>query len=317
MTFSEIPSRPARRRAGAQARPVRGLGASSARLVISLLLISGALITLWPIGRAATSALVTGRAVDTYRSLIEQAPDEQLADILAAAEAYNAALPAAALTDPWGEAAIGSAEHIRYLSLLDPDGDGIIGELAIPVIDVDLPIRHDATPESMAHGAGHMYGTSLPIGGLGTHAVLAAHTGSLTGTFFDRLPEVRVGDAFTVHVAGRALAYEVERIAVVAPDAVEEIAREDGSDLITLVTCVDLQADGTYAKRLLVRAHRVGLPTVPARITHPVARVIPGYDPRMDIRLVIGLSALILLAIFAIGWAKEGRSRAASGKETR
>lgn len=317
MTFSEIPSRPARRRTGARARPVRDCIAFPARLVISLLLISGVLITLWPIGRAATSALVAERAADTYRTGIEQTPDEQLADILAAAEAYNAALPATALADPWGEVASGSPEHDHYLTLLDPNGDGIIGELTIPVIGVDLPIRHDATPESMAHGAGHMYGTSLPVGGLGTHAVLAAHSGSLTGTFFDRLPEVRAGDAFTVRVAGRTLVYEVERIAVVAPDAVEEVAREDGSDLITLVTCIDLQPDGTYAKRLLARAHRVALPTVPARVTHPVARMIPGYDPRMDIRLVIGLASLILLAIFAIGWAKEGRSRAAAGKETR
>ena len=313
-------------RARAEARSARQVPVP-ARIVISLLLIIGALVTLWPIGRSAASAIAVEGVVRSYEASVEQTPSAELTKALAAAEAYNAALPANAFADPWGEVEAGSPEHDHYLALLDPDGDGIIGRVRVPTIGVDLPIRHDATWASMAHGAGHMYGTSLPVGGTGTHAVIAAHTGALTGTFFDRLPEVGVGDLIEIEVAGRALTYEVERTSVVLPDAIDEVRRDDGADLLTLVTCVDLQPDGTHAKRLLVRAHRVEASNTPSQsadsttITRSAidlaARVIPGYDPSMTLRLGIGVGALVLLAFFAITWAKDDRALARAREEAR
>lgn len=282
-----------------------------ARLLISLLLVVGALITLWPIGQSASSALQSRSVTRTHAQAAEHAQSSALDDMAEAARAYNAALPPNSIHDPWdADNPENDAAHAQYLSLLDLEGDGIMGSITIPVIGVDLPIRHDADWTSMRHGAAHMYGTSLPIGGEGSHAVIAAHTAWIGATFFDRLPELSEGDSFTLHVLNTELDYEIDQILTVDPEDVDRVAREEGRDLVTLVTCA-WGDDGELSKRVLVRGHRVDAADAPVLVSRSVVeRVIPGYQPNMRLRLGLGAGALVILSLMWIGWIRTDVHRA-------
>lgn len=282
-----------------------------ARLLISLLLIAGALLTLWPIGRSASTTMRSISITRTHAQAAEQAQSSVLDDMAEAARDYNAALPPNSIHDPWdADNPENDAAHSQYLSLLNLEGDGIMGSITIPAIGVDLPIRHDADWTSMRHGAGHMYGTSLPVGGDGSHAVIAAHTAWIGATFFDRLPELVEGDSFTLHVLARDLDYEVEEVLEVDPEDVDRVVREEGRDLVTLVTCA-WGDDGELSKRILVRGRRVEAPDAPLVVSRSaVERIIPGYQPNMKLRLSLGAGALGILCLMWIGWIRTDLHRA-------
>ncbi|WP_253953878.1 class C sortase [Schaalia sp. 19OD2882] len=160
------------------------------------------------------------------------------------------------VVDPFDPADVkpGNEEYQRILNVA---GDGVMAELLIPKIGVDLPIRHYTNEESLAQGVGHVVNTSVPVGGVSTHTVLAAHTGLPTARLFDRLPEVAVGDTFVIRVLGRANAYRVTSTEVVLPEVVESLSVQPGRDMVTLVTCTPY---GVNTHRLLVHALRTDLP---------------------------------------------------------
>lgn len=281
------------------------------RALVLVLLIAGIVVTLWPIGVSARSTLVSTRITAFHEAEVAAVPAPALDAAWDAAHAYNAVLPVGALNDPWDSDSVATDDaHDAYLAQLDPLGDGIIGRITIARIDVDLPIRHDTDWDVMRNGAGHMYGTSLPVGGPGTHAVIAAHTEWIGRTFFDRLPELSAGDSFTLSVLGRDLVYEVDQIAVVDPDDLEQIQRLDGADLVTLVTC-QWGPDGELSKRLLVRGHRIegaSAPTGQDSVSvQTITRLIPGYAPWMDLRLSIASGALLLILVIIVGWWRSDR----------
>lgn len=227
------------------------------RLVALTLVLSGGALSGWPVAETfANNQRATG-AVTAYADAVAAAAASDPAPLradLAGARDYNADLTPAALADPWSDdTPADSPAHDAYLRHLD--AFDAMGRVRIPQIDVDLPIYHDATKEPLSRGVGHMYGTSLPVGGPGTHAVLAAHTGSSRRTFFDRLPEVQRGQTFYLDVHGTTLTYRVDRIAVVEPWELEAIQPVPGADLVTLVTCY--QPPGEHNQRLLVRGVRV------------------------------------------------------------
>ena len=140
-----------------------------------------------------------------------------------------------------------------YESLLNLNGDGMMGYVEIPVIDVSIPIYHYTTDESQEKGAGHLFGSSLPVGGKSTHCILSAHRGL---PLFTDLNLVEKGDVFYLHVLGKTLAYEVDQILTVLPEQTESLGITDGDDYVTLVTCIGTPyAVNTH--RFLVRGHRV------------------------------------------------------------
>ena len=143
-----------------------------------------------------------------------------------------------------------------YQNLLD-FGDGIMATIEIPSIGVDLPVRHGADAYALENGAGHLHGTSLPVGGQSTHSVITGHTGVADKALFTRLTELRKGDVFYVRVAAQTLAYKVERIRKVDPDDLRDVRIQPGRDLVTLVTCTPIFLN-TY--RLLVTGERVSMP---------------------------------------------------------
>lgn len=141
-----------------------------------------------------------------------------------------------------------------YESLLGSSQDGMMGYLEIPCIDVTEGIYHYTTGEVLSRGIGHIHGSSLPVGGENSHAVLTGHRGLPSQKFLSDLDKVKIGDTFYIHVLGRTLAYKVCQIDTVLPSEVEALKIESGRDLVTLVTCTPY---GVNTHRLLVTGERI------------------------------------------------------------
>jgi sortase A len=141
-----------------------------------------------------------------------------------------------------------------YESFLSFSKTGMIGYITIPKINVLLPIKHYTTSEVLATGVGHLYGSSFPIGGENTHAALTGHSALMTARLFTDLEKLKIGDTFTITVAGKNLNYEIDQIKIVAPDEFKDLTIEEGRDLVTLITCTPYAVN---THRLLVRGYRI------------------------------------------------------------
>ncbi|GAA1789255.1 class C sortase [Leucobacter iarius] len=197
--------------------------------------------------------------VSRYDDAVAHA-DPDAAEQLRAAHRYNAALSSGVLLEPGSNVPTGngttSAPEYDYRKMLVTP-NGIMARLQIPKISVDLPVYHGTSDETLLQGAGHLQGTSLPVGGTDTHAVITAHRGLAEATMFTRLDEIAVGDRFTVNVLGDVLSYRVVSTRVVSPEDTASLRQEPGRDLVTLITCTPL---GINSHRILVTGERV-LPT--------------------------------------------------------
>jgi len=164
---------------------------------------------------------------------------------------YNDSLKGDPVKDPYIEGS-GMALPGNYAEVLDV-GDGIMGYISIPSIEVYIPIRHGTSDEVLEEGAGHLVQTALPIGGEGTHSVITAHTGYSKAKLFDHLTELEIGDKFIIYVLDKTLTYKVDNIQVILPEEIEELKAVEGEDYVTLVTCTPY---GVNSHRLLVRGKR-------------------------------------------------------------
>ena len=174
---------------------------------------------------------------------------------LEAARLYNEALLSVQDTD--------EVKLRAYDELLNFAGNGVMATLEVPVIDVELPIYHGVGEDVLQKGVGHMPGTSLPIGGASTHAVLSAHAGLPSARLFTDLDQLVVGDQFCIHVLGEALYYEVDQIVVTIPSDTDAVQIVEGKDYVTLLTCTPY---GVNTHRLLVRGRRTEIPEVPPTV---------------------------------------------------
>ena len=132
--------------------------------------------------------------------------------------------------------------------------DGVLARLEIPLINVDLPVRHGTATETMLKGVGHLEGSSFPIGGYGTHTVMTAHSGMHNVTFFSRLHELEIGDTFYISTMGRRLAYRVDYIVVILPHETEVLRIVPDADFASLITCTPITVN---THRLVVRGARI------------------------------------------------------------
>ena len=189
----------------------------------------------------------------TYTAAIEDTDDAELTAQWQAAQQYNAMLANATISE--GGA---SAPPLAYAEQLTVGG--VMAYVDIPKINVYLPVQHGTGAETLEKSVGHVVGTSLPVGGSSTHAVLSAHSGMASSKLFSDIDQLEKGDVFYIHVLGEALAYQVDSVNTVLPTDTSLLQIEDGKDLVTLVTCTPF-AINTH--RLLVRGHRV--PYVPER----------------------------------------------------
>ena len=170
------------------------------------------------------------------------------------AEAYNEALLPSILPDSFAVAAASDKEDQSYMDALNIAGDEMMGIVELPKIDINLPISHTTAEDVLKQAAGHLEGSSLPIGGKSTHAFISAHRGLPSASLFTDLDQLKKGDHFLIHVLNETLCYEVDKISVVKPEETSALAVEEGEDLVTLLTCTPY---GGNTGRLLVRGHRV------------------------------------------------------------
>ena len=203
-------------------------------------------------GRQAT---IVERQVQAWPAVDQKSMVEQ-------AQAYNRRLAEG------GQSHIGATEsgngEADYTGKADPEYtsllagvQGVMGTIRIPKIGVALPIRHGSGNDALNNGAGHLYGTSLPVGGKSTHAVITAHRGVPDKELFTRLDELKKGDVFYLNVAGGTLAYKVTRVQETDPSDTSLVRIEQGKDLVTLLTCTPY---GVNTRRLLVTGKRVSMP---------------------------------------------------------
>ena len=185
-----------------------------------------------------------------YEEKLQQLDTSEIDAALAAAREYNKTISAVQIENIDKI----KADLPPYEDLLNLANNGIMGYIMIPAINIDLPIYHGTTGAAMEKGAGHMEGTSLPVGGIGTHAVISAHSGMASAKLFTDLDKLKLGDMFFITVCNQKLAYEVDNIAVVEPTDIDLIRIDTQQDYVTLLTCTPY---GVNTHRLLVRGHRV------------------------------------------------------------
>lgn len=236
---------------------IRGRGNDASRkreriwtIILVCVFIVGLAVLLYPTVSSWWNNKVTTRAIATYDSTVAEINEEDYSAYFVAAEKYNEAL-----------ASLGSAAAIstpeladeNYWSTLDISGTGIMGYITIEKINVQLPIYHGTSADVLQVGAGHLEGTSLPVGGGSTHSVISAHRGLPSATLFTNLDQIEVGDLFTITVLDQVLTYEVDQITIVEPDDIEGLYIEKDKDYCTLMTCTPY---GVNSHRLLVRGER-------------------------------------------------------------
>ena len=217
-------------------------------IILILIFLVGLSVMLYPSVSDAVNRKHQSRAVAGYAEEVEQLSDADYQAYFDAADTYNRQLN----TTP---NAFYKPDLVSgYAQTLDISGTGIMGYITIPKISVELPIYHGTDEGVLQVAAGHLEGSSLPVGGAGTHAVISAHRGLPSAKLFTNLDELEVGDRFTITVLNRVLTYEVDQISIVLPTEIDQLLPTEGMDYVTLMTCTPY---GINTHRLLVRGKRV------------------------------------------------------------
>ena len=240
-----------------------------------------------------------GNVIDFQQSAVEEVAEEDLSAERDAALAYNADLLGSrtVVTDPFDPAALRPQDG-AYDAALNIAGDGVMGMLYIPRIQVEEPIYHTVDSDVLEKGVGHLEETSLPIGGESSHCVLSGHTGLPSGKIFDDLDQLEVGDYFIIQVLGEDHAYRIYDIETVLPEETQSLVIQQGRDLCTLVTCTPY---GVNTHRLLVHAERCDVPD--EWINKDAAQTFPdGYAPVADRSWLtaVGIGLLVAVVLIAV-----------------
>lgn len=279
-------------------------------VLFGLLFLTGLAILTYPAIADQWNTFRQSRLISDYQETISQMEEEDFEEVWAAARAYNQTFSQnSILSDVFG---IDEAEHIEdteYWQVLNVAGDGVMGYLTIPKINLRLAVYHGTEEQVLQTGVGHMNGTRLPVGGENNHTVLSAHRGLPSAKLFTDIDQLEPGDLFYLHILNEDLAYEVDWILPMVDkddyDALEEALKiEEGQDQVTLFTCTPY---GVNSHRLLVRGHRVPysgeLDTAPT----PVESMVQAIQNYYMLYLLLGLSVTVLV-IFVL-WRIIGRKK--------
>ncbi len=227
----------------------RKLSNRAVTIILTAALLVGLFVLLYPSVANRWNSRTMTRAVSSYTETVETMSEEKREAYFAAARDYNERLyevgSAAALSRP--EAVSG------YDDILDLTGNGIMGYVTIDRLGIELPIYHGTEANVLALGAGHLEGSSFPIGGENTHSVISAHRGLPSALLFTNLDKMEEGDLFSVTILDETFTYEVDRISIILPTEYEYLYIEPGKDYCTLMTCTPY---GINTHRLLVRGVR-------------------------------------------------------------
>ena len=257
-------------------------------LLLILIFLVGLGVLLYPTFSNWWNSMHSSRAIASYVEAVEDLSGRQKEELLEAARAFNKKLAKNGihfrLTDK---------EKEEYYSLLDIAGNGIMGYIQIPAIGVYLPVYHGTGEAVLQIAAGHLEGTSLPIGGESTHAAISGHRGLPSARLFTDLDRMREGDIFTVTVFDQTVTYQVDQIRIVLPSEVEEISIEKGEDYCTLITCTPY---GVNTHRMLVRGHRIENLVVDNTVVIADAVKMPNYIAM----LAVGIPLMLIIQIITL-----------------
>ncbi len=223
-------------------------GPSISTIILVLILVAGVGIFLYPFVSDWWNSMHATRAIAGYVDAVADMSGQEKEDMINAARAYNEKLPNGVnfnLTD---------GEYAEYESLLDITGTGIMGYVQITAIGVNLPVYHSVDEGVLQIAVGHIPGSSLPVGGERTHAILSGHRGLPSAKLFSDLDQMVEGDTFTLNIMDQTITYMVDQIRIVLPEETDELAITDGKDYCTLVTCTPY---GINTHRMLVRGKRI------------------------------------------------------------
>lgn len=290
-------------------------------VVFALMFVAGFLLLTYPTISDQWNTYRQSRLISSYEETVSTMEPEDFSEEWEKARAFNDTL---AENNIYGDVFAGEDEDLEdteYWSVLNAAGDGVMGYISIPKINVKLSVYHGTSDDILQTGVGHLDGTKLPIGGESTHCVLAAHRGLPSARLFTDIDQLEKGDRFYIHVLDEVLAYEVDQIYdMVDKDDMETLESAmsivDGEDHVTLFTCTPY---GVNTHRLLVRGVRVpyeGEEDVAATPTETMVRAVQDY---YMLYLVLGLSVtllviLILRCLIRPKRRKRGGGQADSGK---
>ncbi|CAB0582253.1 class C sortase [Corynebacterium diphtheriae bv. mitis] len=276
----------------------------SRRVVVpALIILVGISVLLYPVVSTQWNNYIQRQVIEEYSSEITEAPREQLNAAVEAAREYNANSGGGPILDPWlARVSEDNQDYQHYLEQLS--GLRAMSQVSIPSIDSSLPVYHGSTEEVLQKGLGHLYGTSLPVGGEGTHSVITGHTGLTTSTMWDNLVDVKEGDAIYVNTFGEKMKYQVTSTEVVLSHETESLAQQPDKDLMTLITCTPY---GVNSHRLLVHAERVPLDPEDETAFDQKNRIVQWW---MWALLIIALLAIAYL----IHWIRKERRKAAAAQ---
>ena len=275
-------------------------------LTASILVFLTALgITLYPIISNYVNQKYASKIYTEYEEMIQNVDDTNLKDARRLAEQYNNAL---APVSAYEQESLSEASQ-NYDTLLNMAGNGIMGYVEIPSIQVNLPIYHGTDSETLERGIGHLLGSSLPIGGASTHSVLSGHSGLAGQKMFTDLLQVKKGDVFYLHVLGETLAYQVVSLNTVLPYDTSLLGITPDADLCTLITCTPLAVN---THRLLVTGERIPYESaqeIQAEMQQETTEVESAWEQEYLHGLYIALAIVLLLMIICCAVAFFGRNK--------
>lgn len=258
-------------------------------LIFPILFLSGLSLLLYPLVSNEWNTYRQNRLISTYDSAVAEQEAAGAIDYneeWTQAFRYNDALLPYVLPDSFATTQIGEEADETYLSCLNLTGDGMMGYVRIPKIGVKIPIYHTTDESVLQIAAGHLEGSSLPVGGEGTHTVISAHRGLPSADLFTDLDRLEEGDPFLLNILDDTLCYQVDQISVVEPDDTGQLAAVDGEDLATLLTCTPY---GVNSHRLLVRGHRVPYEEIADEAVAASAFTGPSLHTNYLLWVVVGL----------------------------
>ncbi len=275
-------------------------------ILLVLMFLVGLSVLLYPFASDLWNTRKQEKSISSYDGTVAEMTAAEIDAIFAQAEAYNESL-----YDFGSARAVAYPEMLDgYWETLDITGTGIMGYITIESIDVNLPIYHGTDNAVLSVGAGHMQGTSLPIGGENTHSVISAHRGLPSAKLFTDLNHLEVGDTFSITVLDRTTYYEVDKIEIVIPTQLDAVYIEDGESYCTLMTCTPY---GINTHRLLVRGKEIEAGTASRIQVHADASKVSVIVVAPF--LAIPLFVVILVATAVRGIYHRRRGRAAQRKE--
>lgn len=276
---------------------------------IFLILAAGLMTYFYPDLSDIWRRIRTTAEIAEYKKIVDSEDEARMDAMIKDAEEYNRALSGELSMDPFGtERQEPFREDEQYNSLLEVNG--MMGYIDIPKIDVFLPVYHGTGSEQLLKGAGHLYGSSLPVGGAGTHSVISAHRGLPSAKYFTDLDQLEEGDVFYYHILNRILAYQVDQIKVVEPTELEALDRTGRKDYMTLFTCTPY---GINSHRLLIRGSRI-----PYEAGGNSAELAQKEPPKLDTSLpawitawIVGIVGVVALGVFFIfyRWRKDKKTK--------